>query len=134
MKKQLIAGVTALGILSLVVMPTVVFGQAATDPITSGFDYSKNIGGGAFGSADLRDTIVSLVNVLLGFLGIIAVIIILWGGFKWMTAGGNEEKVGEARSLIISGIIGLAIIIASFAISRFVISSFSAATGSPISF
>ena len=132
MKKQLIATVSALGLLSLVVIPSVVFAQQ--DPITNSFGYAQEIGGGAFGTADLRDTIVSLVNVLLGFLGIIAVIIILWGGFKWMTAGGNEEKVGEARSLIIAGIIGLAIIIASFAISRFVIQSFSTATGSTVSF
>ena len=132
MKKQLIASASALGLLSLVVLPSVVFAQV--DPITNSFGYAQGIGGGAFGTADLRDTIVSLVNVLLGFLGIIAVIIILWGGFKWMTAGGNEEKVGEARSLIIAGIIGLAIIIASFAISRFVIQSFSSATGSSVSF
>ena len=131
MKKQLIASVSALGLLSLVVLPSVVFAQ---DPITNSFQFAQNVGGGAFGTADLRDMIVSLINVLLGFLGIIAVIIILWGGFKWMTAGGNEENVGEARSLIIAGIIGLAIIIASFAISRFVIQSFATATGSTVSF
>ena len=132
MKKQLIASASALGLLSLVVLPSVVFAQ--TDPITNSFGYAQGIGGGAFGTADLRDTIVSLINVLLGFLGIIAVIIILWGGFQWMTAAGNEEKVSSARTTIIAGVIGLAIIIASFAISRFVIQSFSSATGSSISF
>jgi uncharacterized membrane protein len=53
--------------------------------------------------------------------GIIAVVIILAGGFKWMTAGGNEDKVGEARKMIISGVIGLAIIMSAFAIAQFVI-------------
>jgi TRAP-type C4-dicarboxylate transport system permease small subunit len=131
MKKQLIASATALGLFSLVVLPTVVFAQ---DPISGGFNVAQNIGEGALGTADLRETIVSLVNVLLGFLGIIAVIIILWGGFQWMTAAGNEEKVGEARSLIIAGIIGLAIIIASFAIASFVIREFSGATNGTVSF
>ena len=51
-----------------------------------------------------------------------------------MTAAGNEEKVSSARTTIIAGIIGLAIIIASFAISRFVIQSFATATGSTVSF
>ena len=127
MKKNIIAGL----ITTLAILPSVVLAQ---NPVTNGFEYASKIGGGAFGSADLRDTIVQLVNVLLGFLGIIAVIIILWGGFKWMTAGGNEESVGEARSLIIAGIIGLAIIIASFAISKFVIESFATATGGNVDF
>jgi hypothetical protein len=53
----------------------------------------------------------------------VAVVIILLGGFKWMTAGGNEDKVGEAKKLITAGIIGLVIIVASFAIASFVLNS-----------
>ena len=95
---------------------------------------AQNIGGGAFGTQDLRETIVQLVNVLLGFLGIIAVIIILWGGFQWMTAAGNEDKVASARTTIIAGVIGLAIIIASFAIASFIINEFSSATNGTVAF
>ncbi len=80
------------------------------------------------GQADLKDTIGQLIRVLLGFLGVVAVVIILLGGFKWMTAGGNDEKVGEAKRLIIAGIIGLAIILSAFAIASFVISSVITAT------
>lgn len=80
------------------------------------------------GSNSLEDTIGQLINVALGFLGIIAVIIILFGGFKWMTAGGNDEKVGEAKKLIIAGIIGLAIILSAYAITTFVLSSLIEAT------
>ena len=68
-----------------------------------------------------------MINIILGFLGIVAVVIILLGGFKWMTAGGNEDKVGEARKLITAGIIGLIIILASFAIASFVLTQLSAA-------
>ena len=49
------------------------------------------------GNKDPRAMVASVINVLLSFLGIIAVVIILIGGFKWMTAGGNEEKTGEAK-------------------------------------
>jgi len=65
----------------------------------------------------------------LGFLSIIAVLIILMGGFKWMTAGGNEEKVEEAKKMIIAGIVGLAVIFTSFAIATFVINQLISATG-----
>ena len=121
MKKNIIAGL----ITTLAILPSVVLAQ---NPVTNGFEYASKIGGGAFGSADLRDTIVQLVNVLLGFLGIIAVIIILWGGFKWMTAAGNEENVREARNVIVAGIIGLGIIIASYSIAWFAVRAFSYAT------
>ena len=77
---------------------------------------------------DLPTTIARLINVIMGFLGIIAVIIILIGGFTWMTAGGDENKVGKARKMIFAGIIGLAIILSAFAIARFVISSLLSAT------
>jgi hypothetical protein len=50
------------------------------------------------------------------------------GGFKWMTAGGNEDKVGEAKKLIVAGIIGLVIILGSFAIATFVLTQLTAAT------
>jgi glucose uptake protein GlcU len=57
---------------------------------------------------------------LLGILGIIALIIILIGGFKWMTAQGNEEGVTEAKKTISAGIIGLVIIFFAYAIVMFV--------------
>ena len=62
------------------------------------------------------------------FLGIVAVVIVLLGGFKWMIAGGNDEKTNEAKKLIVSGIIGLAIILSAWAITSFVISRLVSAT------
>lgn len=80
------------------------------------------------GSGDVRQTVARIINVALGFLGIIAVVIVLLGGFKYMIAGGNEEKTTEARKLIVSGIIGLAIILSAWAITSFVISRLVTAT------
>lgn len=80
------------------------------------------------GDRDPRDMAAAIIRIILGFLGIVAVIIILLGGFKWMTAGGNEDKVGEAKKLITAGIIGLVIILAAFAIATFVLNSLISAT------
>jgi hypothetical protein len=85
------------------------------------------------GEADLVDTIASIIRIALGFLGVIAVVIILLGGFKWMTAGGNDDKVKEAKKLIFSGIIGLVIIISAYAIASFVIDSIVSATSGSLS-
>lgn len=85
---------------------------------------------GTLGNQGLIETVTSIINVALGLLGLVAVVIVLIGGFQWMTAGGNDEKVQGARKMIFSGIIGLAIILSAFAITQFVISNLSRATGS----
>jgi hypothetical protein len=77
---------------------------------------------------DVRVTIARIIRIAMGMLGIIAVVIILIGGFTWMTAGGNDEKIAEAKKWIFSGIIGLAIILSSYAIATFVINSLISAT------
>ena len=112
--------------LAIILAPfTVALGEAT--PIKFEMDSiatSTGLGGG-----DVRNTVSSIINVALGLLGIVAVVIILWGGFRWMTAGGNEEKVGEARKIIFSGVIGLAIILSAFAIATFVLKQLADATG-----
>lgn len=80
------------------------------------------------GEANLVDTIAQIIRIALGFLGVIAVVIILLGGFKWMTSQGNDTKVGDAKKLVYSGIIGLVIIISAYAIASFVIESIINAT------
>lgn len=70
------------------------------------------------------DTVASLsgtlVGSLLSFLGIIFMLLILVGGFNWMTAMGNEKKVKDAQGLIITAVIGLIIIFSAYAITTFV--------------
>jgi len=81
------------------------------------------------GTKDLREGVMAIVRVLFGFLGIIAIIIMLYGGFVWFTAAGNEENVGKAKKIITAGIIGLVIIFISYAIATFVIGQLILATG-----
>lgn len=80
------------------------------------------------GTQDVRVTIARIINVFMGLLGIVAVVIILYGGFLWMTAAGNEDRVEKAKSLIVAGVIGLAIILSAYAIARFVVNSLVNAT------
>ncbi|MCB9803098.1 hypothetical protein H6761_03780 [Candidatus Nomurabacteria bacterium] len=81
----------------------------------------NDLNGTGLGTAGLKTTIGSLLNVALSFLGIIAVLIILLGGFKWMTSQGSSDKVDEAKKLIGAGVVGLIIILAAYAIVRFVL-------------
>lgn len=70
---------------------------------------------------DLPTVAGTIVNVALSLLGIIFVVLIIVGGFKWMTAGGNEEEVKKASQYIKRAIIGLIITLSSYAIWEFIL-------------
>lgn len=91
-------------------------------------DYVKNNSGLPTEVNDPRQVVVQIIKILLGFLGILAVIIVLYAGFTWMTAGGNEESVEKAKKMLTAGIIGLIIIISAYAIADFVITTLYDAT------
>ncbi|NMB48636.1 hypothetical protein GYA13_04325 [Candidatus Kuenenbacteria bacterium] len=97
-------------VLASVAMPT----RAAVD---IGINYAAQVG---LGTSDLRNTAVGVIQSLLGILGILALVIVLIGGFKWMTSAGNEEGVSSAKKTIAAGIVGLAIILFAYAIVSFV--------------
>ncbi len=56
------------------------------------------------------------INTLFGLVGAIFLIIILLGGFTWMTAAGNEEKVATAKKMINNSINGILIVFLSYAL------------------
>jgi hypothetical protein len=80
------------------------------------------------GDNDPRIMIASLINLILGFMGILMFLLILLAGFKWMLSMGNEEKASEARSMLVSGVIGLILIFASFALAQFAVNMIYEAT------
>ena len=84
----------------------------------------------ALGSANPEEITISIVNWVLGLLALIAVILVLIGGFMWMTAGGNEDKIGRAKKLLVAAVTGLVIILAAWGISIYAINILGKATGS----
>lgn len=85
-----------------------------------GLEYGKETG---LGYADPRLTAATIIRSALGILGIITTVIIMYAGFKWMTAGGNEDDVATAKKMITAAVVGLIIIMSSYSITTFVISS-----------
>mgnify|MGYP000365295575 CR=1 FL=1 len=64
-----------------------------------------------------------ILNVVLGLLGIIFLILIVYGGISWMVAGGDQDKVKSARNVLSNAIIGLALVLVSYALSFFVLNA-----------
>lgn len=77
----------------------------------------------------LPETIGSILKIILGFLGIVLLVVIIYGGWLWMTAGGDEDQVKKAKSWIVNGIIGLVIILLAYAITDFVVGQILTAVG-----
>ena len=77
---------------------------------------------------DIRIVAANIIKVFLGLFGTIFVILIVIGGYTWMTAGGDKEKVAKAGAYIKNGMIGLFITIAAFAIALYVTSRINWAT------
>ncbi|RMH01564.1 MAG: hypothetical protein D6706_01675, partial [Chloroflexi bacterium] len=71
-------------------------------------------------SMDLTSLIANIIRAVLGFAGVVLVVMILYGGFLWMTAGGNDDRVKKAKRTITNAVIGLVIAISSYAIASFV--------------
>jgi len=74
------------------------------------------------GTADRQSTVIRVVQWVLGFLGLIAVIMIIYGGFMLLTVGqGNADRAASSKTIIIAAVVGLVIILLAWAIVTFVV-------------
>jgi len=73
---------------------------------------------------NVSSTIGDVINTVVGFLGVAAVILIVYAGGMWMTAAGNDERVKKAKMIIKSTVIGILIVGFAYAITAFVIGQF----------
>ena len=125
--RKIFKHVISLAIVAMFMVPVLASAQT-TAPTSDLFGKSYIEDNVELSSSDPRAIIGRIINVALGLLGVIAVAIILMGGFKWMTAGGNEDKVSEAKKLLGAGVIGLAIVLAAWAVANWVIDAIYEAT------
>lgn len=126
MNKKIIKNLVAFAMLAFLAIPVVAMAQL--DSTLVGIDAVED-GGLLLSNTDPRTTVARLINTAMLFLGIIAVGIVLIGGFKWMTAGGNEDKVSEAKKLMSAGIIGMVIVLSAWGIATFILTKLIDATG-----
>lgn len=102
----------------ILIFPYFVFASSVLD----------NMGGVAVGGYDtgvesetgLSEIIGMIINAGLSLLGVIFIVLIIYAGFNWMTAGGDEGKVETAKKTLSRAIIGLIIVAGSYSIWNFV--------------
>jgi len=76
--------------------------------------------------------IARIIRTVIGLVGIIAVAMIIYAGFLFMTSGGNTTRVSAAKKMMGHAILGLVIVLSSYAIVQFVLNTFSKAAGGDI--
>lgn len=70
---------------------------------------------------DFQDTLTAFINIISIIIGAIAVIMIIFGGFRYMTSGGDATKVSTAKNTILYALIGLILVAVAQIIVRFVL-------------
>jgi len=71
--------------------------------------------------SDIPIVIARVVQGVLGIVGVIFLILIIWGGVMWMTSGGNEQRVTTAKKILTTATIGLIIIVTGYSITYFIV-------------
>src|SRR5574344_200985 len=74
-------------------------------------------------------TATNIINVLMGLLSLLAVCLILYGGFVYMTSGGSEEKIDQAKRVLKNSAIGLVIILSAWGITYYILTTLVGVTG-----
>lgn len=119
LKRILIA--TFLGVVALLGSVAIVRAQApVVGEINRQLDATAGEQGAGFGPAsDPRFIVIFVIRVLLTFVGIALIVLNVYAGYQWMTAGGNDEQIGQAKTTIRNGVVGLIIVLASYSITIF---------------
>jgi len=70
------------------------------------------------GNDTITEVIVRVVSIALALAGLIAILFLIIGGFRYVTAAGNEEAAESAKKTILNSIIGIIVIILAYVILR----------------
>lgn len=123
LKTMAVGAITSLMLMASTVTP--VFAQGFISPQ----DNPQAISTATQGQGSFRQLALTIVNFILSFLGLIAVVMIIYGGFLYVSAAGNQEKIESAKKIIMYAIIGIIVILLSFAIVNTVLNAGTGATG-----
>lgn len=126
-KKRVLVGILTICFLSLLLSPQIIFAQASL--VTDGLKKTAEQATISTEEVGLDIMIGSAINYIFGIIGVIFLTIVLVGGYLWMTAGGNEEKVEKGKKFVINGINGMIVIFLAYALVFVILQALSGAAG-----
>ena len=126
MKKLLLIGLTAVAVLVGVVAlvhSSPALAATPKDEICSGVGAASGGSGCATpkGSPTVNGVITTVINIISAFVGVVAVIMIIFAGFKYVTSGGDSSSISSAKNTLIYAIVGIVVAALSQIIVRYVV-------------
>ncbi len=103
-------------------------GAVAAQVFDTGLDDAGKASYGPGAQTDLAVIIGTLINVLFSLIGVIFLILIIYAGFLWMTAAGNDGQVKTAKNIMTTSVVGLVILLSAYAIAEFIVGALGVAT------
>ncbi|MFA5029829.1 MAG: hypothetical protein WC518_03780 [Patescibacteria group bacterium] len=131
--KKIVIAIVLLVVMSLFCLPAVSLASTGMLDKLNTVKENSGLGGDASENA-LPIAVGRIIGVALGILGVIFIMLIIYAGFIWMIASGDDGKVKKAKDIIIAATIGLVIVLASYSISYFIVDQLNRAstgTGTP---
>lgn len=129
--KKILFSFLTIYLLSILLSPQIIFAETAKELVTGGLDTTAGVASLSEGSTDLPTMIGIVINYLFSILGVIFLTTTLIGGYFWMTAGGNEEKVEKGKKFIINGINGMIVVFLAYALTFVILSALGKAIADP---
>ena len=68
----------------------------------------------------VMDVVIRIINIALSFFGVFFILMLIYGGYRWMFSGGDSNKVDSARKIIIHAVIGAVVVLFSFTLLKII--------------
>lgn len=114
-----------LGVLACATVFLVLWGIGPAHALETGIEFAEGTG---LASEDIRVIVARVIRALFGLVGIVFVSLLLYGGWMYMTAAGEAEKVNKAKAVMRNAAIGVAIMLSAYSIASFIIRTLIGAT------
>ncbi len=121
--KKIISFLSIFSILSSFFLTTSVFAEGKLED-ASGMLRQTAINGAGYADQDIGSITGNIINVALSLVGIIFLALMVYAGYLWMTAQGEESEIEKSKKIITSSIIGLILTLSAYAITKLVTSRF----------
>lgn len=126
--KKIISSVIVIAVCSLLSF-NVVFAQSSMGDLLKKAGLSEGAGFAEATETSASSYLGSIIQYALSFLGVIFIVLLIYGGFIWMTAQGDAEEVTKAKDIIYNALIGLVIVLAAFVITQYIFRAVITSTG-----
>ncbi|MBU0981705.1 pilin [Patescibacteria group bacterium] len=98
------------------IVSTLISDMTFATSLISSDDNISAISGATGGEGDIKSLAKTILNFFLGFLGFVATVMVIYGGVLYVTSAGNEENVQKAKKILMYAVVGIVIILISFAL------------------